>query len=62
MDEDLLGLELMQLYRRLRETSDPAIKAVIRRRIDARLGEAADRLDRRPPPRQASLSHASGAD
>lgn len=40
MEDGLLGLELMDLYRRLRETADPAVKAVIRRRIDSRLGQA----------------------
>ena len=37
MIQDSLGLELMELYRRLREATDPAIKAVIRRRIDSKL-------------------------
>ena len=37
MDEEDLGLELMELYRRLRRASDPAVKAVIRRRIDSAL-------------------------
>ena len=31
------GLELMELYRRLRQSADPAVKAVIRRRIDSLL-------------------------
>jgi hypothetical protein len=63
MQEEFLGLELMALYRRLRETSDPAIKAVIRRRIDARLGQAED-WSRHPvsPRRMAVDSHDTGGD
>ena len=37
MNEDSLGLELMDLYRQLRQTTDPAVKEVIRRRIDSKL-------------------------
>jgi hypothetical protein len=63
MTEEFLGLELMELYRRLREASDPAIKAVIRRRIDSRLGEAEDRGGRPILPRRKAVeSHDTGAD
>ena len=63
MDEEFLGLELMALYRRLREASDPAVKAVIRRRIDSRLGEAERGAAAPPPPtRPAHHSHDTGAD
>ena len=37
MNENSLGLELMDLYRQLRQTTDPAVKEVIRRRIDSKL-------------------------
>ena len=60
MQEDFLGLELMELYRSLRAVRDPAVKAVIRRRIDSRL---ADR-DPLALPLQAPVCdpHQTGAD
>jgi hypothetical protein len=63
MEDGLLGLELMELYRRLRETADPAVKAVIRRRIDSRLGQA-DRTAElaRWAYRPAAGAHDTGAD
>jgi|SwirhisoilCB2_FD_contig_31_24875712_length_476_multi_6_in_0_out_0_2 hypothetical protein len=63
MDEEYLGLELMGLYRRLRETSDPAVKAVIRRRIDCRLDQAGGfALAAGWAPRPGRDSHDTGGD
>ena len=59
MADDFLGLELMALYWRLREARDPAVKDVIRRRIDARLEQAGHLAAPRPP---AAAAHAAGAD
>ena len=63
MDEEFLGVELMELYRRLREASDPAVKAVIRRRIDSRLSQAGRFAEAACPGRlPAADSHDTGAD
>lgn len=63
MNEEFLGLELMELYRRLRGTSDPAVKAVVRRRIDSRLDQAGRTAEAGGwVPRQARDSHDTGAD
>ena len=62
MDEEDLGLELMQLYRRLRQAFDPAVKAVIRRRIDSLLAADARSGSRALPARRNAENWDSGAD
>ena len=63
MVREFLGVELLELYRRLREAQDPAVKAVIRRRIDSRLSMAGAGPEPAPrPTRPARASYDTGAD